>query len=255
MKELIIKYKDFDGNITDRHISEILPEGAKQIKAFCHLRNDERIFNIDRILSASNPKTGKVVDDLYKFFGLNLPKINKYLSKSDKIKIKSKITKLTTEEYKQLRKIEKNELFERFRLQVIVDLYKQKFFELFGHRCFKCGVKEKPHPEIGKPPILCIDHHIPLVLGGHLVPGNLVALCRRCNNKKKDKSPEEFYSKNELVNLQTILKKQNVIFNFQFDWKRWETDPRKYLISLGIEPNLVSEIFTNPTHPYFIETS
>jgi 5-methylcytosine-specific restriction endonuclease McrA len=242
---LLIKYKDLDDNVTERIISKFVPEKPNKIKAYCHLRNDERIFYIDRILLASNPKSGKVVNNLYKFFGLKLPKLNKKLNKSDKIKIKSNTTKLTTDEYKQLRKIEKNELFDRFRVPLIVDLYKQKFFTSFGNKCYKCK-------QIGN---LVIDHHVPLVLGGHFVPGNLVALCRRCNNKKKDKYPKEFYSKRELSQLHTILKKQSDIFNFKFDWNRWEADPREYLISLGIDSNLVNEIFTNKNHQYFIEPS
>src|SRR3990170_7226536 len=113
--------------------------------------------------------------------------------------------------YKDQRRKEKIELFKHFRLRLIEDLYKNKFFSLFNHQCFKCGIKEKPLPEIGKPPILCIDHHIPKVLAGHLVPGNLVALCRGCNNKKHDKSPEEFYTPEELKKLKPILEKQSDI--------------------------------------------
>lgn len=88
---------------------------------------------------------------------------------------------------------------------------------MFDNRCFKCGVKEKSQVEISKPPILCIDHHIPMIRGGHLIPGNLVALCRSCNNKKHDLLPEEFYTHEELNRLRPILEKQNEIFNFVFD--------------------------------------
>jgi len=149
------------------------------------------------------------------------------------------------ETYKGQRKKEKDELFKRFRLRAIEDLYKDIFFALFKHRCFKCGVKEKPHPEIGKPPILCIDHHIPMILGGHLVPGNLVALCRRCNNKKKDKHPEEFYTAKELEKLEPILNKQGDIFDFNFDWNYWNQDREGYLLSLGLDPKRVHEVLYN----------
>ncbi len=147
--------------------------------------------------------------------------------------------------YKYQRSKEKTELFKHFRLRPIEDLYKKKFFALFNHRCFKCGIKEKPHPEIGKPPILCIDHHIPMILGGHLVPGNLVALCRRCNNRKKDKPPEEFYTTEELDKLKPILEKQENIFDFNFDWNHWNRDRKGYLLSLGLDPKRVHEILYN----------
>ena len=152
---------------------------------------------------------------------------------------------ISTETYKDQRKKEKNELFKRFRFRPIVYLYKDKFFSLFNHRCFKCGIKEKPIPEIGKPPILCIDHHIPMILGGHLVPGNLVALCRRCNNKKKDKPPEEFYTLEELEKLKPILEKQENIFDFKFNLDFWYNDRKGYLISLGLNPKRVHEILYN----------
>jgi len=154
--------------------------------------------------------------------------------------------------YKGQRKKEKDELFKRFRLRSIEDLYKNKFFALFNHRCFKCGTKEKPHPKIGKPPILCIDHHVPMVLGGHLVPGNLVALCRACNNKKKDKPPEEFYTHEEMDKIEHLLEKQENIFDFNFDWNYWNKDREGYLLSLGLKPDLVHELLYNQEHPDYI---
>jgi len=155
---------------------------------------------------------------------------------------------------KRQRNKEKQEFFKRFRLRAIEDIYKNKFFALFDHRCFKCGIKEKAYSEIGQPPALCIDHHIPMILGGHSVTGNLVALCRICNNKKRDLPPEEFYTSEELNKLKPILDKQSDIFNFTFDWDYWNKDRKGYLLSLGIEPNLVHELLYNHEHPDFIGT-
>jgi len=156
------------------------------------------------------------------------------------------------EKYKGQRGKEKYELFKRFRHRAIEDIYKNKFFALFEHKCFKCGIKEKPHPEYGYPQVLCIDHHIPMILGGHLVPGNLVALCRKCNNKKHDHPPEEFYTPEELEKLKPILEKQRDIFVFTFDWNFWKKDRQGYLLSLGVEPNLVHELLFNKEHPDYI---
>jgi 5-methylcytosine-specific restriction endonuclease McrA len=154
--------------------------------------------------------------------------------------------------YKGQRGKEKRELFKHFRLRAIEELYKNKFFSSFNYRCYKCGIKEKPCKEMGKPPILCMDHHIPMILGGHLIPGNLVALCRSCNNKKHDSPPEEFYTPEELNNLKSILEKQNDIFNFTFDWNSWNQDRESYLISLGVEPSLVHELLCNNEYPDYI---
>ncbi len=150
---------------------------------------------------------------------------------------------------------EKQELFKRFKLPVIEKVYRKKFFELFDNKCFKCGAKEKPSPEIGKPPVLCIDHHVPIVLGGQLVPGNLVSLCRKCNNKKHDKSPEEFYTPDELEKLRPLLEKEREIFDFSFDWEFWNNDREGYLLSVGVDPILVKELLYNSDHPDYIGLS
>lgn len=156
------------------------------------------------------------------------------------------------ESYKGQRGKEKRDLFNRFRLRAIEDVYKNKFFALFDHQCFKCGIKEKSGKVIGQAPILCIDHHIPMALGGHLVPGNLVALCRKCNNKKLDIAPELFYMPEELENLKPILENQADIFEFYFDWEYWNRDRERYLLSLGVGRELVHELLYDHEHPDFI---
>jgi len=81
-----------------------------------------------------------------------------------------------------------------------------------------------------------------MILGGHLVPGNLVALCRNCNNKKLDHPPAEFYTADELDKLKPILENQSDIFSFSFDWSYWNRDRKGYLISLGVESQAVDEL-------------
>ena len=154
--------------------------------------------------------------------------------------------------YKGQRGKEKRELFKCFKLRAIEDIYKKKFYALFDNRCFKCGIKEKPYPEIGQPSVLCIDHHIPMILGGHLIPGNLVSLCRNCNNKKHDHPPEEFYTPDELDKLKPILEKQSDIFVFTFDWNYWNKDREGYLLSIGVESNLVHDLLYNKEHPDYM---
>ena len=146
---------------------------------------------------------------------------------------------------------EKRQLWGRYKWRAIERFYQAKFFGLFGHRCFKCGAEEQP-VRIGAPPVLCVDHHIPMVLGGHLVPGNLVALCRRCNGKKLDQHPEDFYSPEELKTLAPLLAKQEEFFAFDFDWVAWDKDRGAYLISLGLPASLVHDLLHDEMHNDFI---
>jgi hypothetical protein len=97
-----------------------------------------------------------------------------------------------------------------------------------------------------------MDHHIPLALGGHLTPGNIVSLCRTCNNRKSDKSPERFYTREELERLQALLDQQEELFRFEFDWELWREDREKYLLSVGVEPKAVKDTLYNEDHPDFL---
>ncbi len=143
------------------------------------------------------------------------------------------------EKYPGQRNKEKRELFHPYKTRVIENLYKRRFFEHFGNCCFKCGTPEKPKQEIDAPPLLCIDHHVPMALGGHLVPGNLVSLCRRCNEQKLDKAPSEFYTVQELARLQPLLDTQRSLFAFSFNWGKWEQDREAYLLELGVDQESV----------------
>ena len=68
---LYLVYQDKNGDITERKIKlEALDEGHNGVfffKAFCYLRNDERVFNGNRILQLKT-ENGKVItlDDLLK---------------------------------------------------------------------------------------------------------------------------------------------------------------------------------------------
>lgn len=143
------------------------------------------------------------------------------------------------ENYLGQRKKEKRELFRPYRLRVIEDFYKRRFFEHFGNHCFKCGKKEKDKQEIGAPPILCMDHHLPMALGGNLIPGNLVSLCRQCNERKLDRLPSEFYKQEELACLQPLLDSQKKLFEFSFNWAKWNQNREEYLLSIGLDREVV----------------
>lgn len=75
MTELIIRYKDGEGNITERHISDFEPldqDPKEAILAFCHLSKVKRPFRITNIIYAAHPETGEIIENLYKFFGVSL---------------------------------------------------------------------------------------------------------------------------------------------------------------------------------------
>ena len=160
--------------------------------------------------------------------------------------------RLSAETYPGQRRKEKRALWSRFALRPIERLYKRKFYELFGCACFKCGYVGTALPLFGYSPYLCVDHHVAMALGGHLVPGNLVALCRTCNGQKLDQAVEEFYSIEELDRLQPMLVAQEQLFSFKFDEERWYADPAGYLLSLGIDQETVVAVLDDEFHPDFV---
>ena len=238
---LIIRYQDSDGNVTERRISEIEPEGTRVISAFCHLRNAQRIFYVPRILSATHAESGQPVSDLYSSLGLPRPPEQR---RADQFQVDTtgRLCGHSAEAYKGQRNREKRELFARFHHRAIAAVYKAKFFSMFGDRCFKCGSTRA----------LVMDHHIPMIMGGHLEPGNLVSLCRRCNGRKLDASPDDFYTAEELRRLQPLLEQQKELIDFQIDIARWMNDREAYMLDLGVDPQLVHQILHDPYHRDYV---
>lgn len=50
------------------------------------------------------------------------------------------------------------------------------------------------------PKELTMDHIVPVIRGGRSVKGNLVPVCKECNNKKKHMLPMEWTEYLELIN-------------------------------------------------------
>jgi len=236
--DLLIRYRDSSGVESGRKITKVEVREADYIIAMCQLRQEDRTFKISRITSAIDLTTGEEIEDIYTFFGVPHPESSQLLPPNTH--------PLTTEEIKRLRKKEKWDLYREYRFEIIRDHTTKKFFKLFDNRCYKCGTVSRER--------LVMDHHVPVARGGHFTPGNLVALCINCNNKKSDVPPELFYSRLELEQLQPLLAEQGAIFSFQFDWQKWESDNEGYLLSLGIDPILVDEALHNEEHPFFIRS-
>jgi HNH endonuclease len=141
-----------------------------------------------------------------------------------------------------LRTSDKAALFRRFKYPVIAHAKKNQLLSLFADKCFRC------HTSAG----LELDHHVPQKKGGRLVPGNVVVLCGKCNIKKRDTLPEEFYSASELEALTPLLIKELQFFEFHFDWSMWYHNPLAYLVTLGVEPEMARCAIYEPNHPMFV---
>ncbi len=74
----------------------------------------------------------------------------------------------------------------RLRGAEVNDLTAEQWTEIkaaFGHRCAYCHVK---------PPLLTMDHVIPLVDGGGHTASNIVPACQPCNSRKNDGPAPEY---------------------------------------------------------------
>jgi hypothetical protein len=236
---LKIRYRSSDDQLSDRVISDIKPELPNCLDAYCELRKERRTFVASRIESAIHAETGEVIGDIGQYLGLAST-----VKPPPSLPVFRNVpTPLPFEEAKRLRGKDKAALFACFRYPVIMEIAHRRLFGLFRNQCFKCG---SPHD-------LYRDHHVPQYLGGRLVPGNIVILCTRCNGLKLDRSPELFYTQEEMAALLPLLEAQLQIFDFQLDWNRW-SDPDKrasYLLSLGGSDDLVEEAMNDRDSPFY----
>lgn len=236
--KLWIRYRSGDDEVTERIISDIDLDPPTKIHAYCHFRNESRTFVLNRIEGAIDPESGEIIPDISLFLGLASQKPPQPTMPVFSEKPKP----MLTEDAQHQRTVDKQSLFRRFVFPIIREAAKNKLYNLFEHQCLKCGIRGR----------LEIDHHIPQYLGGRLWPGNLVLLCTRCNSIKSDKHPREFYSTAQLERVNDMLKKQLDIFDFKFDWRKWDRDRKGYLLQLGVDAKLVDEVLTNSEHHFYV---
>jgi hypothetical protein len=217
---LRIRYRSSEDEVTERVISNETVEPPNSVVAHCHLRNETRTFVLSRIEEAVDPSTGEIVPDIWIHYGLQSLKRSAPLMPE----FPCVPVALTQEQAKAQRNKDKRELFQRFKLEVIAKTRRSQLEALFERRCYKCSRSGR----------LVLDHHIPQLLGGRLVPGNVVLLCHGCNTRKLGMHPRDFYSTDEISQLQNILEKQLSLFDFSFNWTRWSVHPKEYLLSLGV---------------------
>ena len=217
---LRIKYRDFDGARTEREIRDIRVDPSGSILAFCLLRDEDRTFQIERIEQAYNCDTGTEVEDLRSALGLPAPPPKDTREAEFNLDRAPK----TAAESESRRVQDKRFLFRRFRNPILIRQKKAELYALFGNCCFACGTAGP----------LDLDHHVPQSLGGRLIPGNIVVLCRSCNLRKKSMTPQSFYTQAKLDALQQILEQEVRLFDFKWDTANWVENPTQYLASLGV---------------------
>jgi hypothetical protein len=137
---------------------------------------------------------------------------------------------------------QKYHFYKKFRLEDIILLYRARFIALFDDACFKCG-------QLGP---LQIDHHVPYSRGGSFEEGNLVLLCKECNEEKKERMPEQFYTPSDLRRLAPLLEAQKKLFEFKWDWGFWKRDRAGYLASVGLDGETIHKILYDKNYPYYI---
>jgi len=76
---------------------------------------------------------------------------------------------------------------------------KERLYTLFGGCCGYCrrpvGLWDGPEKSRAT-----LDHYMPLALGGTGVALNLWIACWRCNHRKKDMHPDEWFERNPTFN-------------------------------------------------------
>lgn len=247
----IVDYENSDGELSTRELTAIGPSlfGPEHIDAFCLTRQERRSFNLNRLVRIIDPETGEIIKDPRPLLGMPAkpippapPTRSVILPPAPGAKRRSQYS---TEAYVGQRKSEKNALRKYYVKEPIYEHFMKLAIAQFDSRCARCGAQ---------PSKLDLDHHWPMILGGHLSPGNIVPLCRACNMAKRDKDPADFYSVDELERIQAMLDDQRKLMAFEFEKGRWyasEASRRRYLLAIGFDPELVETMYSDPEHPWF----
>lgn len=124
---LRITYKDSAGLVTERDISNWVVSGSQQIDAYCHLRNSERPFYLDKILCVVDVETGEIVTDLYNYFGCCYPSEKEGIDATvSTILISLKILKLFSKSVRGFSIRERGRIIDYMFLQTDLDSYSRE---------------------------------------------------------------------------------------------------------------------------------
>ncbi|MFO1163501.1 MAG: HNH endonuclease signature motif containing protein [Reyranellaceae bacterium] len=239
-KTYLLEHAPLGGRAERLVCFDVRPEG-EQAASLCVVgAAGRRVIALDYVRQVSDFETGEVLAGIEQTYGGPPP-----LSESDIRAVRSR---------------DKSQWHRPYLFDVIENHYRTRLFKLFGYRCFNCRKLGKLVEQAGMEYVpfwrgLDRDHHVPLSLGGRLVPGNIVILCPSCNGRKHERDPRAFYSPDQLVALRPLLAKEAEVLAFKFDPARWRDDRRAYLVSLGIGEQLAEQVLCNENHRYFVGKS
>lgn len=236
-RQYLMEYREYDGGPSIRLVCfDLRRVGDNALLAT--YGGGRHLVNRARIVSLADCDTGEVITDL-----------------DSHIVWRAEISAV---DIQKIRQRDKWEWDKKYCLRVIENHFRNKLFTLFDYRCFKCskpGVLRTDFKWMERVPFwrgLERDHHVPISLGGRLTPGNIGVLCTSCNSRKKEKSPQSFYTAAELGRVQRYLDKEEQVLQFKFHWEAWRQDSAAYLVGLGIDRELVSVVLTNENHRYYV---
>lgn len=239
MRTLKIHYLEDNASLSESTMTGFVPLGDERCSAFPIESEYMRPMYYDRINDACDAETGEVIS-IKELCGVRPSSGSIEVRPVRQLRPKGRQLGHGRETFKGQRSKDSNEFFMRYRHDAIWNHFRNKLIGLFNGQCFACGSPEG----------LQLDHHVPLIHGGRREPGNIVMLCFRCNQKKWDYLPEQFYSQDELIHLAPLLAQEAEVLAFEFEERRWAADPFRYLHDIGLSPLLIEEIRTNPHHTW-----
>lgn len=243
MRKLHVRYQEEDGIVSNRVMTGFVPFGDQSCSAQILGKDHMQPLTYDRILDAWDSETGVRISVRELCGAPPLPgPLTAVPKRKDRPRGKKRVAEAKF--VKAQRRQDSNNFYFRYRHEVIWNHFRNKLLELFDGCCFACG----------SPECLQMDHHVPFSVGGRREPGNIVMLCDKCNVKKHDYLPEEFYSDDELCCLAPLLARESEVLAFRFDEERWKVGPYSYLCEIGVNPRLVKEVMENSLHPWAISS-
>ncbi len=249
-KKIQFFYRPYEGEEVMRTVLDFeIQYHGMYLSGLCELKQDYRTFKIDRIAAVIDLESGELRYDVREFLGIEKT-----------CRGKSQVESVPTESVMRSgRANEKYRLWhKKYFTKAIGNHFRNKVYASFCWRCFLCGApakyRDRRAVEFRHATIvsnLHFDHHIPRANGGLLIPGNIVVLCRDCNNKKADRVPETVYTRDEWNDLGWLLTEQTELLRFRFSRQKWLSDKRKYYDEIGLNAELIDEVLTNPLHSFF----
>lgn len=235
-RQYVVEYREYDGGPPTTLLCSDLRRVGENALLATH-GGGRHLLNRTRIASLADYETGEVISDL-----------------DSHIAWRAEVSAIDVQ---KIRQRDKWEWDKKYSLRVIENHFRNKLFSLFAYGCVKCskrGILRTDFTGMERVPFwrgLERDHHVPIRLGGRLIPGNIGVLCTSCNSRKNEKSPQSFYTTGELDRVQRCLDKEEETLHFKFDWEAWRQDRSQYLASLGIDRELIGEVLTNENHRYY----